>query len=65
MADSLLNKKACRDLALRWGQERRLGWQPTRVSKAFIDDLECRVRLMITRAVDKHRSVGTTIKDFQ
>lgn len=64
MGESLLNRTACRDLALRWGRDKRLGWQPTRVSKQFIDDLEARVRLMITKAVDRHRSVGVTIKDF-
>ena len=64
MSDSLLNRTACRDLALRWGRDRRLGWQPTRVSAQFLDDVESRVRLLITKAVDRHRSIGTTIKDF-
>ncbi len=64
MSESLLNKKACRDLALRWGKDKRLGWQPTRVGKSFIDDLEAKVRLLITKAVERHRSVGVTIKDF-
>ena len=64
MSECLLNKKACRDLALRWGQEKRLGWQPTRVSAEFVNDVEARVRLLITKAVDRHRTVGKTIKDF-
>ncbi len=66
MADSLslLNKKACRELALRWGKDKRKGWAPTRVSASFVDDVEARVRLLITKAVDRHRSVGKTIKDF-
>lgn len=64
MSENLLNRKACRDLALRWGKDKRRGWLPTRVSQSFLDDLESRVRLLITKAVESHRSVGTTIKDF-
>ena len=64
MSESLLNKKACRELALRWGRDKRKGWRPERVGKQFLDDLEACVRLRITRAVDRHRSVGKTIKDF-
>lgn len=64
MSDSLINKRACRDLALRWGRDNRQGWEPKRVSKTFLDDVEAKVRLLITRAVQSHRSVGTTIKDF-
>lgn len=63
MSDSLLNRSACRDLALRWGA-RRTGWQPTRVSKKYLDDIEAKVRLLIQRSVDSHRSVGKTIIDF-
>lgn len=60
---SLLNKSECRKLALRCG-ERRLGWLPTRVSAEFIDVLEIKVRMLIMKAVQNHRSVGKTIKDF-
>jgi len=64
MSENLLNRKACRDLALRWGKDNRKGWAPERVSKAFLDDVETRVRMLIVKAVNSHRSVGKTIKDF-
>lgn len=64
MSDSLLNKKACRDLALRFARDNRKGCSFERVSKSFLDDVETKVRLLITRAVMSHRSVGKTIKDF-
>jgi hypothetical protein len=62
--DSLINRKACKELALRWGQERRTGWKPTQVSGQFLDDLNCKVRLLVQGAVEKHRSVGKTVKDL-
>ncbi len=64
MADRLINQKACKELALRWAQANRLGWMPTRVSKRFLDDLDAKVRLIVQRAVNSHRSVGKTIKDL-
>ena len=60
---SLLNKSEIRKLALRCG-EKRLGWLPTRVSAEFMDDVETRVRILVMKAVERHRSVGKTIKDF-
>ena len=60
---SLLNKSEIRKLALRCG-ERRLGWLPTRVSAGFIDDVETKIRMLVMKAVERHRSVGKTIKDF-
>ena len=65
MSNSLLNKRACRDFALRWAQEKRLGWGPTRVAASFLAEIDARVRLLIMGAVSKHRTVGETIKDFQ
>jgi hypothetical protein len=65
MSGCLLNKSECRKLALRWGASHRSGWGPTRVAASFLDDIEARVRLMITGAVSKHRTVGKTIKDYQ
>lgn len=59
----LLNKSEVRKLALRSG-EKRLGWLPTRVSAGFIDDVETKIRMLIMKAVQNHRSVGKTIKDF-
>ena len=63
-APSLLNKSEVRKLALRWCKAHRKGWDATRVSAEFIDDVEAKLRLLITKAVERHRSVGKTIKDF-
>lgn len=60
---SLLNRSEIRKLALRSGG-RRLGWLPTRVSAAFIDDVETKVRMLVMAAVKNHCSIGKTIKDF-
>ena len=64
MSENLLNKKACRDLALRWARDNRKGCSFERVSKSFLDDIETKVRMLIVGAVTRHRSVGKTIKDF-
>ena len=61
---SLLNKAQCKKFALRWAKESRTGWNPERVSKQFIDDLEARVRLAIQSAIKRHPTVGKTIKDL-
>ncbi len=61
---SLLNKAQCKKFALRWAKECRMGWNPERVSKQFIDDLEIKVRLAIQSAVKRHPTVGKTIKDL-
>ena len=60
---SVLCKSECRKVALRYGKK-RLGWLPTRVSAEFLDDLETKVLMLIRKAVENHRSVGKTIKDF-
>lgn len=59
-----INRAQCRKFALRWAKENRRGWDPNRVSKQFLDDLDTKVRLMIQGAIKRHRSVGTTIKDL-
>src|SRR4030042_846244 len=64
MINNLINKKACKQLALQWAKDNRKGWMPTRVSGVFLDDLDTKVRLLITSAVAKHRSVGKTIIDL-
>lgn len=64
MSENLLNRKACRDLALRYARDNRKGCSFERVSKDFLDDVETRVRMLIVKAVKSHRSVGKTIKDF-
>lgn len=62
--NSLINRKACKEFALRWAQANRTGWMPNRVSKQFLDDLNAKIRLLIQGAVNKHRSVGRTVKDL-
>jgi len=64
MTDNLINRKACKDLTLRWAQANRTGWSPTRVSGQFLDDVNTKVRLLIQGAVQKHRTVGKTVKDL-
>ena len=64
MSDSLINKTACRNLALRYAKDNRKGCNFERVSKTFLDDVETKVRMLIVKAVQSHRSVGKTIKDF-
>ena len=61
---SVLNKKECRELALRYCKSFRQGWDATRVSSEFLDDLETKVQMLIRQAVQNHRSVGKTIRDF-
>jgi hypothetical protein len=65
MADSYINRAACKKLALRWVKDKRNGWDATRVSKQFLDDLNDRVRNIVTGSVARHRSVGKTIVDLQ
>lgn len=59
-----INRKHVKELALRFARDKRIGWQPTRVSKQFLDDLNIKVQNMVTKAVMSHRSVGRTIKDI-
>ncbi len=60
----LINRAQCKKFALRWAQENRRGWDPERVSKQFLDDLDTKLRLTIQSAIARHRSVGKTIKDL-
>lgn len=62
MNGDLINRKHCKDMALRFAQENRLGWMPNRVSKQFLDDLNAHVRNRITSAIMHHPSLGKTIK---
>ncbi|HUV67044.1 MAG TPA: hypothetical protein VMW24_24365 [Sedimentisphaerales bacterium] len=59
-----INRAQCKKFALRWAQEHRKGWDPERVSKQFLDDLDTKVRLTIQSAIARHRSMGKTIKDL-
>ncbi len=65
MPNDLINRKACKAFAVRWGQEKRPGWMPTRVSKQYLDDINTKVMLLIQKSINSHRSVGKTIMDFQ
>jgi hypothetical protein len=62
MNGDLINRKHCKDMALRFAQENRRGWMPKRVSKQFLDDLNAHVRIKITSAIMHHPSLGKTIK---
>lgn len=59
---SLLNRKQCKAFALRWAQEKRPGWVPTRISKQYLDDLEAKMRLWMQESIKRHPSCGKTIK---
>ena len=61
---NLINRSACKEFTIRWAQDRRTGWMPTQVSKQFLDDLESKVRILIQGSVNRHRSVGKTVKDL-
>ena len=60
----LINRKHCKELALRFANDTRTGWLPKRVSKSFLDDLNTKVRNLITHAVAHHATKGKTIKDL-
>ena len=62
--ENLICRANCKKLALRWADSHRTGWDATRVSAKFLDDLEAKLRLIITKAVSSHRTVGKTIKDL-
>lgn len=64
MAGDLINRKACKEFAVRWAQERRPGWKPRRVSKRYLDDINTKIQLLIQKSINSHRSVGKTIMDF-
>ena len=64
MSNRLINRTACKKFTIQWAHDHRIGWQPTRVSKEFLDNLESKVRLMIQGAVQHHRSAGKTVQDF-
>lgn len=59
----LINRKHCKDFALRIAKDMRTGWMPNRVSdKEFLQDLNTKVRNLITSAVAHHPTKGKTIK---
>lgn len=60
--NDLINRKHCKDFAVRIGHDMRKGWLPERVSRQFLDDLNTKVRNLITGAVMHHPTVGKTIK---
>lgn len=63
--NDLINRTHCKEFALRIAQEMRQGWKPNRVSdKEFLDDLNTRVRNIITKSVMHHPTVGKTINQI-
>jgi hypothetical protein len=61
---SLINRKACKALALNIAKDSRKGWHAERVSKEFLDSIEYKVKHIIEIAVYNHPTVGRTIKDI-
>ncbi len=62
--DHIINRKQCKEMALRIARDKRQGWQPTRVSKEYLDKLEAKLRNIIIKSIQSHRSVGKTIIDL-
>lgn len=64
MSEQLINRSHCKKFALRYAQETRTGWKPNRVGKSFLDDLDTSVRVAIQKAIQRHPSIGKTIKHY-
>ncbi len=64
MTGELINRKAVKEFAVRFAQDARQGWCPTRCSKRFLDDVNSHLMLAIQKSIKMHRSVGKTILDF-
>lgn len=64
MAKELINRAACKEFAVKFAQDARQGWCPTRCSKRFLDDINSHLMLAIQKSIKMHRSVGKTILDF-
>lgn len=62
--DNLINRSHCKKFALRWAKENRKGWDPERVAKQFLDDLDTMLRIQMQKAIQHHPSVGKTIKYY-
>ncbi len=62
MNGDLINRKHCKEVALRIARDMRKGWLPERVSKVFLDDLNTKIRNTITSAVMHHPTKGKTVK---
>ena len=63
--ENLINYSHCKKFALQYANDHRLGWKPKQVSKQFLDDLNIKVRMLITGAIQKHPTKGKTIKELQ
>lgn len=61
----LINQKSVKEYTLSKAKQLRKGWDFTRVSKKFLDDLNIKVKLIINNAISKHPSKGKTIKYLQ
>ena len=64
MANDLINRKACKEFVIRYAQDTRKGWKPTRCGKRFLDNVNSHLRLTIQKSIKMHRSVGKTVLDF-
>ena len=63
MEQQLINIKHCKDYALRFAQDKRKGWNPQRVSKQFLEDINIKVMRTIQHAIAHHPTIGKTIKE--
>lgn len=61
---SLLNRRAVRALVLEEVRMWRPGWNPTRVSPLFLDEIERKVCRIVHGAVHAHPSVGQTVREI-
>jgi len=64
MATSILNRKAVKEHILKVCEQRRKGWECTRVSKQAIDEIEAFIRYKINASIHRHPSVGKTFMHF-
>ena len=61
---SILNKKAIKNHILRLCEDKRKGWQCTRVSKQAIDEIEAFLKNKIRESIHRHPSIGKTFMHF-
>ena len=65
MGVSLLNRKAIKEYILKVCEQKRKGWECTRVSKQAIDEIDAFLKYKISESVHRHPSVGKTFMHFE
>lgn len=61
MNTPFINRSSVRRLALDYAKANRAG-RFTRVGKEFFERIDARVRIMVTDEVQRHPSIGKTLK---